>query len=256
VSAWLPLAHFAALSVSDVWYDPAAGFTGDNFRAVFGSPLFMRGLKNTLTYAVATALVVTLLVALVAYVLRQRLSNGLRATFETAVVAPFAIPGVVLAVGYILGFGREPFALVGTMLLLVLAYAGHFIPVSFQALQPVYQQLDPNWDEAARIAGARLARRLRTVLLPLLVPGLVSSGILVFMSVAKELPLTLMLSTGDTVGVSSVVINTFRDGGFAQLGAIGLILIVIVLIASSAVRLLEARMIGNRRSRTKGVAKA
>lgn len=256
MSAWVPLGHFVVLSISDAWYNPTAGITGDHFRAVFDSPIFMRSLTNTLTYAVVTALVVTLLVALLAYVLRQRLSNGLRTTFETAAVAPFAIPGVVLAVGYILGFGREPFSLVGTMALLILAYAGHFIPVSFQALQPVYQQLDPHLDDAARIAGARLPRRLRTVLLPLLTPGLVSSGILVFISVAKELPLTLMLSNGDTVGISSLVINTFRDGGFSKLGALGLILIIVVLIAYSAVRLLEARLINSRRNQDNGRAKA
>lgn len=256
LSAWIPLFHFGVLSLSDVWHDPSAGLTDDNFKLVFDSTMFLRSLENTLIYAVTTSVLVTLLAALIGYVLRQRMTRGLRATFETLTVAPYAIPGVVLAIGYILGFGREPFTLVGTMLLLILAYTGHFIPVGFQALQPVFQQLDPDWDDAARTSGAKLFRRLRTVLLPLLTPGLVSSGILVFISVAKELPLTVILSSGRTLGISSLTIQTFEDGSFARLGALGLVLIVVVLVATGAARIVEARLINGRRNKYKTRAKA
>lgn len=248
LAAALPLVHLLTLSVTKTWYQLTADMTFAHYASVFDDRVFLRTIGNSLLYGLGSAIGVTLLVALIAHILRQRLGQRTRGLFETLTIAPFAIPGVVLAVGYILAFGREPFSLLGTRLLLILAFTGHFIPVGYQAVQPAYQQLDPEWDDAARVCGAGLVRRLRTVMLPLLMPGLVVSATLVFISVAKELPLTLMLSSGRTLGVSALTIGMFEDGDFSRLGALGVLLIGFVLLASGIVRTAERRSTAKRLS--------
>ena len=82
-------------------------------------------------------------------------------------------------------------------------------------LRPVisgYYQLDRTLEEAAQIAGARLLRRLATIILPLVAPMAIAGALLVFLTAFNELTVSALLwsSGAETLGV---VVFSFQQGG-------------------------------------------
>jgi iron(III) transport system permease protein len=168
-----------------------------------------------------------------AYVLTRggsRLSRLLLVLIEM----PYALPGVVLAVALILLF-LKPLPLLGVSLyatpwIILLAYLARFLPVALKPALAAMEQLNPAQEEAAALDGARLARRLRDIVAPSLLPSVAAGGLLVFLLAFSELTVSSLLwSTGtETVGV---VLFGLEEAGLAsQAAAVGIITALVVTI--------------------------
>ncbi len=87
---------------------------------------------------------------------------------------PYALPGIVLAVAFILTFAAPlpviGLSLYGTIWIILFAYFSSFLAVSLKPVMSAFLQMDPSLEEAARLAGAGFLRRMRDVLLPLIAP--------------------------------------------------------------------------------------
>lgn len=121
----------------------------------------------------------------------------------------YALPGTVIGLGLLIPltyldhrlndltgwlFGSTPgLILTGTVVAVVLGYQTRFLGVALAMLQPAFERVRPNLDDAARTLGARRWRIIWAVHLPILRPSLLAAALLVFVDVVKELPATLML---------------------------------------------------------------
>ena len=92
--------------------------------------------------------------------------------FMTATWAelPYALPGVVLAISAILVF-LKPLPIVhaslyNTVWIILFCYLARFLALGLRPVVSGYHQLDRTLEEASQIAGARLLRRIRTIILP------------------------------------------------------------------------------------------
>ncbi len=143
-------------------------------------------------------------VALVsAAMLARRAARGGWSQHGVAVLGVgYAMPGVVLAVGMMLVLGSLSELLDGSalspllrngLLALLLAYVARFAALAIGPLDASWLRLDPALIDAARSLGASQARIARRVALPLLAPGAMMAGLLVFVEVVKEMPATLLL---------------------------------------------------------------
>jgi iron(III) transport system permease protein len=169
---------------------------------------FVRLLRNTFLLAAAAAVVCVGLAVLVAYATRLNPRPWLRRVARVTVLG-YSIPGAVIAVGVLVPlawldhriagattrvFGVSTGLLLsGTVVALLFAYAVRFMAVAFRPVGAGFTRVCGHVDEAARCLGAAPGRTLRRVALPLLRGTLVAAGILVFVDVLKELPLTLIL---------------------------------------------------------------
>lgn len=156
--------------------------------------------------------------------------------------APWALPGIVLAIAVILVF-LKPLPLLGTSLygtlaILVVAYAGRFLALALRPIAAGMQQLEPAMDEAAANLGARPIRRLRGVHLPLLLPAVAAGGLLVFMTALNELTVSALLwSTGnETLGV--VVFMLYDEGNTGGAAAVATVATALVLALAGLAALL------------------
>lgn len=121
----------------------------------------------------------------------------------------YAIPGAILAVGVmiplgvfdrvltslfkdVLGLGFAP-VLGTTLFALVFAYSVRFLALSFGTLEASLGKITRNMDGAARTLGLSAGQTLKRVHFPLVRGSLLTAGLLVFVDVMKELPLTLVL---------------------------------------------------------------
>ena len=175
----------------------------------------------------AVAAVVTVLVMLpLAWLLVRRPSLSASAS-NLLVTAGFALPGIVVALALVFWALQAPFAEVvyQTLPLLIVGYVLLFGAQAANAARAAVGAAPRRLSEGARTLGARRWRRLRTVELPLMAPGLLAAGGLVFLSVMKELPLTLLMRPTNLSMLSADIWDSTESLFLAQAGLESLVLV-------------------------------
>ena len=115
----------------------------------------------------------------------------------------YALPGVVVALSLILLVNRALPFLYATPLLVVLAYVIRHMPQAVRSSEAALAQVSPELEEAAHSLGRSSVKAFFQVTVPLILPGLLAGGALVFLTSLKELPATLLLRPAgfDTLAV-------------------------------------------------------
>jgi iron(III) transport system permease protein len=184
---------------------------------------------NTGVMAVLAALVAVVAVLPVAYLTvrhRSRLAGGANAV----IVGGFALPGLVVALALAFWTLQAPWplaALYQTQSLLVFAYVVHFGSQALRAAQVAVAAVPTRLDDAARTLGAGRLRRLRTVDLPLALPGLLAGAGLVLLSTMKELPATLLLAPPGFETLATRIWNATEDAFLADASLAALCLLLL-----------------------------
>ena len=149
--------------------------------------------------ALATAVVVTALAALFMYAVRLRECRLRRLLGRIAGIG-YATPGAVIAVGVLVVFGtldRLELPLLplvsGTLFVIAFAYTVRFFAIPLQLARAGLERIGKPLEEASRLLGHPPLRTFLRVDLPLLRAPLIAAGMLLFVDILKELPLTLIL---------------------------------------------------------------
>src|SRR5437870_8998382 len=237
----LLLPHLTLILVSLVPYGawtteilpPVINF--DNYRRLFSEAERLRPLLNSLWMAAASTVVAVVLALAAGWlVVRQRV--WLRRLIEGLLALPWALPGTVFAIALAITFGVHAplelrFVLVGTALILPLAYLVRALPLTARALLAPYRQLDPSLEEAAASLGAGRWRTLARVTLPQLSPGLMAGASLAFVAALGDLVASIVLYTYETRPISIEILSSLRLDEVGVAAAFG----VVVMIASALV---------------------
>jgi iron(III) transport system permease protein len=181
---------------------------------------------NTIGIGLVAAVVTVAAVLPVAWLTgRYRTRSG--GVANTLVVSGFALPGLVIALSLVFWvLSADVLAgLYQTFVVLVVAYAVHFGAQATRAGQVAVGAVPRRLDDAARLLGAGRLRRLLTVDLPLMRPGLVAGVGLVLLSVMKELPATLVLAPP---GFSTLATSIWAANDSLALAQVGLASLVLV----------------------------
>lgn len=184
---------------------------------------------STAWISAVTAIAAVIVVLPVAY-LTGRHRSRLTGPANALVVSGFALPGLVIALSVIALATTGPevvFSLYRTFPLLVLAYVVHFGAQSMRAAQVALTAVPARLDDAARMLGAGRIRRLATVDLPLMLPGLAAGAGLVLLSTMKELPATLLLSPFSFQTLATRMWGATEDGFLAEAGLTSLVLVAV-----------------------------
>ncbi|WP_432797781.1 ABC transporter permease [Poriferisphaera sp. WC338] len=208
--------------------------------------------KNSLLLASIAAVVAVVFAVLVTYA--HRLSKGRIAAIAARVTSlGYALPGTVLGLGVLIPltfldhrindltqwlFNTRPgLLLTGTAFAVMLGYQTRFLGVALAMLQSAFQRVRPSLDDAARTLGASRWRLVLLVHLPILRASVLAAGLLVFVDVVKELPVTLMLRpfNFDTLAVRTYQLASderLDQAAFSALLIIALGLIPVALLAT------------------------
>jgi len=192
-----------------------------------------RAFVNSFSLSATAAIAIVLVAVPLAYFLVWRRSRLLR-LLNLVTEMPYALPGVVLAIAAILLF-LKPLPVLGltlynTVWIILFGYLARFLVLGLRPVIGGYYQLDRTLEEAAQIAGARLLRRLTTIILPLVAPMAIAGALLVFLTAFNELTVSALLwsSGAETLGV---VVFSFQQGGDSTYAAALAMLTVAVTIA-------------------------
>ncbi len=201
VIASLPHAGVVILSLSHDWYASILpeSWTGAHYQEALGHPLVVPSIKNSLLYASGATLVDLVLGTAIAWVIVRSTIKG-RAFLDALVMLPLAVPGLVLAFGYLalsqdggdfhflLGASGDP------TFLLIIAYAVRRLPYVVRSAVAGLQQANVALEEAARSLGATPLRTLRRISLPLLGANLIAGSLLAFAFAMLEVSDSLILA--------------------------------------------------------------
>jgi iron(III) transport system permease protein len=175
----------------------------------------------------ALAAVVTMTAALPVVVLSVRRPGRISQMLERFTYLGFAMPGVVIALALVF-FGSNFATLIyQTSPLLIFAYLVLFLPQAVGAVRASLLQVHPNLEEAGRSMGRSPLYVFLRVTVPLVRPGLAVGAALVFLTVMKELPATLILSPIGFKTLATSVWSAVSAAYFAQAALPALLLIVV-----------------------------
>jgi iron(III) transport system permease protein len=198
-----------SLSMPESWHDSIlpTRWTLGNYSGALEHPLVSGSIRNSLILSLCAAgLGMALGIAIGYLVVRTRIVG--RRTLDSLAMLPLAVPGLVMAFGFVAismnwPFGRgDPFEglidVVGShpnpMPLLALAYTVRRLPYIVRATVAGLQQVSVELEEAATIFGATTAMRFRRVVLPLIAGNLFAGGLLVFAFSMLEVSDSLILA--------------------------------------------------------------
>lgn len=199
--ACVPHLGVVFLSISGDWYASVfpESLTMTHYDEALGHPLVVPSIKNSLIYATGSTLLDIILGTAIAWVVVRSTIRG-RVILDAVMMLPLAVPGLVLAFGYIaitqkgeplhwiLGPDNNP------IFLLIAAYAVRRLPYVVRAAVAGLQQSNIALEEAARSLGATPLRTLKRVGLPLIGANLVAGGILAFAFAMLEVSDSLILA--------------------------------------------------------------
>lgn len=139
----------------------------------------------------------------------------------------YAMPGIVVALALVFFASRLASPLYQTLWLLLFGYVVLHLPAALGAVRSSLVQISPRLEESARILGSGQLRALLTITGPLLKPGLLMGGALVFLITVKELTATLILSPLNFKTLATAVWSASEEAFFAQAAAPALMIILV-----------------------------
>jgi len=199
-AALLPHAAVVVISFTGDWYQSLLPetWTLRNYAEALGGGLGVESVRNSLTYSAGATLLALGLGGGIAYVaVRTRLPG--RKLLDGLSMLPLAVPGLVLAFGYLAMTGKgELFSFLDPVenptALLVVAYAVRRLPFMVRCLGAGLEQISPAYEEAAQNLGCPPLRALRRVTLPLMGASVMAGAILVFSQSMLEVSDSLLLA--------------------------------------------------------------
>jgi iron(III) transport system permease protein len=210
-------------------------YTLGNYAQLFTEPERLRPLVNSIWMA-AAATFAALAVALWAGRTIVQRKAKLKDAIAGLLNVPWAVPGTVLAIALSLTFSvKAPWVgrwvLIGTVVILPLAYFIRNIPITAGSVIAGFRQLDPALDEAAASLGAGRWRTLRQVTIPLLKPALLAGGALAFATAVGDFVTSIVLYTFETRPISIEILAALRDFDIGVAASYGVVLMLMSTVA-------------------------
>ena len=173
-------------------------WTLDHLLFIMNQPETRRCIFNSFIYAGTSTIVDLLIGCAAAWMIVRRNLRGSQ-VLDMTLMLPLAVPGVILAAGYIamtapgsflepIGPMRNPF------LIIVIAYSIRRVPFVVRGVSAGLQQIPESLEQAARNLGAGALKAVFVVTIPLLLANLIAAGLLTFSFAMLEVSDSLVLA--------------------------------------------------------------
>ena len=222
-----PLANLALWSVAERWYTPyklpvtyGTRYWEQVFRPTGDA---MASLGTSVWIAVLTVIVALALSVPAGYAL-ARLKLPMRSLFMIVFLLPQAFPSVAIYINVARIFYR--LGINGTVLGVVLVHAAHGLVYSVWIAAAAFAAVDRDLELAARNIGASPLRTFFTVTLPLAAPGVIASGIFVFLESLDEFTGTFFVGVPQVTTLPLLLYNAAIGGNYQVASITALILLV------------------------------
>ncbi|MGW8285709.1 MAG: ABC transporter permease [Candidatus Deferrimicrobiaceae bacterium] len=193
-----------------------------NWAEVLRDPISLLALRNSITLGVVGATLGVILSILVSYVI-VKVRTTASGILESLSFLSFSFPGIVIGVGFMWFFVRTP--LYATIWALLIGYIATYLPYGIRPLSSAFVQIHSHLEESSRVCGASPFATMRRIVIPLLIPGILSGWILMATMFVRELTLSVVLSRPGSEVLAVQILRFAEDGLWGKLSALGIIMI-------------------------------
>ena len=231
--ALIPHAGVLLTSITSRWFLSVlpTEYTTQFYKEVFSQDLTLLSIKNSLLLSSLSTIIDVVLGVSIAYLLARKRVPG-RGVLDALAMLPLALPGLVMAFGYIAAFSATPLdARINPVPLLIIAYAVRRLPYMVRAAYAGFQQSSVALEEAAMNLGASPIKTLYQITFPLIFANLVAGAVLAFsfamLEVSDSLILALKEQNYPITKAIYALLGRIADGPYiaSAMGMLGLLLL-------------------------------
>jgi iron(III) transport system permease protein len=216
-----------------------------NFELALGHPLTVPAIANSLKFASISTLVDLVLGVAIAYVVVRSKLPG-RQLLDALAMLPLAVPGLVLAFGYLaMSQQGKFFAFINPIadptILLIIAYSVRRLPYVVRSAAAGFQQTSETLEEAAQNLGCPPLKAVFRITLPLITANLIAGGLMAFAFAMLEVSDSLILAQKQAFyPITKAILELFQllgDGKFmaSALGVWAMVFLGVTIIGLSVV---------------------
>lgn len=174
-----------------------SSFTLKNYLNLFNSSNAYKPYLVSMTYAILASIIVVFITVAVARIVTKSKKKWHK-IFEPLILIPWLLPSTMIALGLMMTYDVQRInllnkVLIGTQVILLIAYIIIKIPFSYRMIRAAFISLDKNLEEAAKVMGAKSFYTFRKVILPVILPMVLSVFVLNFNSLLSEYDLSVFL---------------------------------------------------------------
>lgn len=245
---FIPLIATFLYSIATDWYRTILpeGYTLAWYKELFTDPRFLAAMQRTLLVCfIAICISVTVMVPTI-FIVTVYFSRWER-ILQSLVMLPYAIPGVVAAVGLIKVYSSGPIVLSGSIWLLVGAYFVVVLPYMYQGIRNSMRTIDAiRLVEAAELLGASRMQAFWKVIFPNILTGIVISTLLSFSTLFGEFVLANLLVGGHYETMQIYLIRRMEESGHLTSAIVVTYFILLFALSGAVMRLGKSSKEGSR----------
>lgn len=213
--------------------DQAERYT--NYPGIFRNPQFGSAVWNTVRLTLIASVVTAFCGQFLGYISSRGRGKWYGNLTEQLVFVPYLMSGIAFSTMYFSMFTREHLgglipSLYGTFTLIVLTSVVKHFPFASRSGTANMLSISTELEEAADIAGASFWKRMASIIIPLAKNGFISGFMLVFISIAKELDLIIIMMTPSTQTMSYLAFTYSQEGLNQMSDAISVCVLFFILI--------------------------
>jgi len=196
------------------------------YSSLLGDFRFFRAVGNTFVVAGFSAGIVTMVGALISWVIVRSNMPGKRILDFLSFVS-IGIPSIIAGLAMLLLYISMPIGVYGTIWVLVLAYC-YRLAVTTRISRAGLMQLHAELEEASHVSGGQWWTTVRRIVLPLMAPSLLASFVLLFIIGFREFTLALILLGESNMVLSVILFRFFQNAEMDKAAAVAMLIVVFV----------------------------
>ncbi len=205
------------------------GYSLVNYQSALKKKLVLAS-QNTVVMGVIALAVIIVVAVLLAYLVVRR-SSVLNHSLDTISMLPYIMPGAVIGIALLIAYGPRPFALTGTMTIMILSFVIRRMPYTIRSATATLMQIPLTIEEASISLGASKLKTFIKITVPMMSNGILSGAILSWVAIVTELSSSVILYSNKTATLTMQAYIYIGRGEYGTAAAFAAILTVITAVS-------------------------
>lgn len=205
------------------------GYSLANYKAALNK-LLLRATGNTVVMGVIALAAIILLAIMISYLVVRR-SNFINHSIDTISMMPYIMPGSVIAIALVIGFGKKPLVLTGTLAIMIIAVIIRRLPYTTRSATATLIQIPLSIEEASISLGASKMKTFFRITVPMMSSGIISGAILSWVSIVTEVSSAAILYNNRSITLTVGTYTAVARGNFGEAAAFAAVTTVLTAIS-------------------------
>lgn len=212
-------------------------FTLENYKKLFGSMDALKPYLVSIVYSLGAA-VIAVVITIICARFVHKAKHKYDVVFEWGMLIPWLLPSTLIALGLSTTYGERHLilgnkVLVGTVVLMLIGYVVVKLPFSYRMVKAAFFSVDNDLEEAARCMGSSTLRTMLQVVLPVMMPAIMSVVILNFNGLLSDYDLSVFLYHPLFQPLGIVIKAASDESAAIDAKAMGFVYTVVLMLLSS-----------------------